>query len=508
MLSLSELRRAVRVLEARISGHRLQAVAQPDGQSVVLTTYGGGSQGQPGGRHHVRVSCRPGCARVSLCPEPPKGLPKPGAFVQYLRAHVVGARVGGARLVDDDRQLAFELQAREGQFDLLLTIFGERSNTVLLDARGCILSALRPLAETRPELGLGEPWCSPTSRPPTAGEDRFSREPDEGYLEAVEAFYAARERSEEAAALQRRVESVLRKQSSALERKLAKLTRELDQARNAAGFERQGELLKGVLSRVRKGDTEVVARDYETNQDVAIPLDPTRSPSENLEHLFKRYRKAIRGLAKAGAQHEAVQGARDELRATAEEFRSLVEGSDPADLGELEAFAARPAVRRLLAKYAPTPPAHPSRPGADRGKKLAGRKVPGRLLPRRYRTAGGLEIWVGRSDAGNDHLSTRLARGKDLFFHLDGAPGSHVVLRTEGRADPPPESLLDACELAVHFSKLRNASRADVHVVPIKNVKKPKGAKTGLVLVHGGKTIHLRRASARLERVLASRIED
>jgi predicted ribosome quality control (RQC) complex YloA/Tae2 family protein len=289
MLSLSELRRAVRVLEARISGHRLQAVAQPDGQSVLLTTYGGGAEGQPGGRHHVRVSCRPGCARVSLCPEPPRGLPKPGAFAQYLRAHVVGARVGGARLVDDDRQLALSLQAREGQFDLLLTIFGERSNTVLLDARGCILAALRPLAETRPELGLGEPWCSPTSRPPTAGEDRFSREPDEGYLEAVEAFYAARERSEEIAALQRRVESALRKQSSALERKLAKLTRELDQARNAAGFERQGELLKGVLSRVRKGDTEVVARDYETNQDVAIPLDPTRSPSENLEHLFKRY---------------------------------------------------------------------------------------------------------------------------------------------------------------------------------------------------------------------------
>jgi predicted ribosome quality control (RQC) complex YloA/Tae2 family protein len=367
---------------------------------------------------------------------------------------------------------------------------------------------MRPLAETRPELGLGEPWRSPASRPPTAGEDRFSSEPDERYLEAVEAFYAAGERSAEIAALQRRVESALRKRGGALERKLAKLTRELDQARNAAGLERQGELLKGVLSKVRKGDTEVVARDYQTNQEVAISLDPTRSPSENLEHLFRRYRKAIRGLAKAGAQRETVERARDELRATAEEFRSLVGGSDPADLGELEAFAARPALRGLLTKYAPGPPARPSGPGADPGKKLAGRKVPGRLLPRRYRATGGLEIWVGRSDAGNDYLSTRLARGNDLFFHLDGAPGSHVVLRTEGLGDPPSESLLDACELAVHFSKLRNASRADVHVVPIKHVKKPRGAKAGLVLVHGGKTIHLRRSPARLQRVLESRIEE
>ena len=115
-----------------------------------------------------------------------------------------------------------------------------------------------------------------------------------------------------------------------------------------------------------------------------------------------------------------------------------------------------------------------------------------RLAPRRYPTAGGLEIWVGRSDAANDHLTTRLARGKDLFFHLDGAPGSHVILRTGGRDDPPSEALLDACELAVHFSRAKKASRADVHVVPIKNVRKSKGAKPGLVTVHGGRSVHLR----------------
>ena len=119
-----------------------------------------------------------------------------------------------------------------------------------------------------------------------------------------------------------------------------------------------------------------------------------------------------------------------------------------------------------------------------------------------------LEIWVGRSDEANDVLTTRLARGKDLFFHLDGAPGSHVILRTEGRDDPPNESVLDACELAVHFSKQKNAGRADVHVVPIKNVKKPKGAKRGLVYVTGGRSIHLRREAERLARLLASRIED
>ena len=79
-----------------------------------------------------------------------------------------------------------------------------------------------------------------------------------------------------------------------------------------------------------------------------------------------------------------------------------------------------------------------------------------------------------------------MARGNDLFFHLEGYPGSHVILRTEGRPDPPAQSVLDACELAVHFSKLKNAAHADVHVAPVKEIKKPKGTKPGLVYVRRG----------------------
>ena len=114
---------------------------------------------------------------------------------------------------------------------------------------------------------------------------------------------------------------------------------------------------------------------------------------------------------------------------------------------------------------------------------------------------------VAGDAAGNDHLSVRLARGRDLFFHLDGAPGSHVILRTEGKSDPPSDAVLDACELAVHFSKFKRATRADVHVVPIKNVRKPKGSKPGLVMVHGGKNIHLRRNEARLTRILEAQVQ-
>jgi hypothetical protein len=200
------------------------------------------------------------------------------------------------------------------------------------------------------------------------------------------------------------------------------------------------------------------------------------------------------------------------LEALEGELREIgAEGDEAAEGERLRALLARDDVSKLLERSRREGGSGARRSGAESAPPpkppAVFRNLPRKLHPRRYRSVDGLEIWVGRSDEANDLLSTRLARGRDLFFHLDGAPGSHVVLRTEGREDPPAESVLDACELAVHFSKQKKAGRADVHVVPIKNVKKPKGAKRGLVYVSGGKSVHLRREPERLERLLASRID-
>jgi predicted ribosome quality control (RQC) complex YloA/Tae2 family protein len=497
VLHLVELERAARILDARLRGRRLQSLGQPDASSLVLTAYGG----EPGehGRVHLRLVCRAESGRVSELAAPPASLPRPPGFLQALRAHLKGARIRGCRLRGGDRQLALRLETPDGERELLLALFGHRSNLLLLDAEDRILAALRPLTATRPELALGGAWVDPASPPPRSGPDRFAQVPDAELLTAIEAHYAELESRGETRSLRRRLEQALRKQARGLDRKLEKLAAEMAEAEAAATCEREGQLLKSVLPKVRKGDTRVRAHDFETGEEVEIPLDPSRTPAENLEAFFKRYRKALRTLSKGGAQQEAVRAERRALGALEAELEGLGEGE-----AALADFAARPEVARLLERRAPAErPAPPSRQ-----RRLAGRALPARLSPRRYRTAGGMEVWVGRSDAGNDHLTTRLARGNDLFFHLDGAPGSHVVLRTEGRSDPPAEAVLDACELAVHFSKAKNASRADVHVVPIKNVRKPKGAKPGLVTVHGGKTVHLRRVPARLERVLAARIED
>jgi len=506
MLSLLELRRVARVLDAELAGARVERWVQPEGGDRLALRLYGRRPGDESGHKRVLLFCaHPDFARVSEPERLPKAPASPPAFCAYLRAHLARATLRRVSVRGEDRQLALQLEAREGRFVLLLSLFGRRSNVYLLDPEGRLVAHLRPLRETREELALGEPWRDPGSRPPHEGRDRFEDVPDDELLRAVEARYAESEGERAGAELGRGLATALRKEVKNARRRLERVEAELAEADQASVLQRHGELLKGSLDRISTGDTEVRLTDYETGEPVVVPLDPKKTPAENLEATFKRYQKLVRRLAKAGGQVDEARERLERLEALLARAETLRERDD-ADPDALDALAAEPEVAALVGRQQASRARASAKPAPGPELPAMLRKLPTRLVPRRYRSRDGLEIWVGRSDECNDHLTTRLARGRDLFFHLDGAPGSHVVLRTEGDPDPPHESLLDACELAVHFSKAKNASHAEVHVAPIKQVKKPRGAKPGLVWVTGGRSIRLRREEERLERLMQSRL--
>jgi predicted ribosome quality control (RQC) complex YloA/Tae2 family protein len=503
VLSFAELRRAARVVDSRFAGYRVERISQPGPFQLVLTCYGREDRAERGTKRHLFLSCDPVLARVAELERPMPSAERPPAFLQFVRPRLEGARLRSARVASGERQLSLHLEAGDGRFELLLSLLGKRSNCYVLAADATLLAAQRALEKTRKNLSIGSPWADPPPAELKEGEDRFAESDDDRYLVAIAAAYSGSEVDREGESLAVRIARVLRKQAKSAERRASRIEAELAEAERATEIQRHGELLKGVLDQIEPGASEVRAVDPESGEAVTIPLDPALGPRANLEATFSRYKKFLRRLTRAGSQG-------DEARAAVERNASLQRELETAVAAGAEAVAVlgdREDIARLLRKHGGTKPVEGAVP---QKRKRAGPfgDLPRRLHPRRYRSADGLEIWVGRSDEGNDHLSTRLARGRDLFFHLDGAPGSHVVLRTEGRTDPPSESLVDACELAVHFSKSKRAGRADVHIVPIKNVKKPRGAKRGLVYVSGGRTFHLRREAARLERLLAARIDD
>jgi len=504
-LSLEELRRAAAILDRDFVGHRVERWVQPDDVSLAVSLYGREREAESGRKCFFVFSCRGPLSRIGAIARLPKAPERPPAFSSYLRAHLSRAVLEGARIVDDDRQLALRFRAREGEFELLLSVFGNRSNLYVLGASGQILSSMRHIGDLRPELKMGGPYRSPVGQGRKPGEDRYREARDEDFFDAIEADFGAREEDLEGSDLARRLSQVLRRELKRARRRLEKIEAELAEADLAGEYAKHGELLKSVLGKIAPGASEIRVPDYESGADVVITLDPKKSPKANLEATFKRYQKLLRRLAKAGGQEGEARDWVGEVEGLLDRVaRSREEGDDAR--AELDEIAGLSPVRKLLEKRASGGPG-PASAAEQSHLPPRLRDVPARLLPRRYHSKDGLEIWVGRSDEGNDYLTTRLARGKDLFFHVDGFPGSHVILRTEGRDDPPADSLLDACELAVHFSKQRNAGSAHVHAVPIKNVKKPKGAKRGLVHVTGGKSIHLRREETRMTRIMASKID-
>ncbi len=497
-MSYRELKRAAAILGGRLSGSTLQRVAQSEDLKLLLVfRAAGGEQG-------LLLVCQPEFARLSTAQDVQwvSKTPQIMSFAQYMRAHLRRARFGGLSVADRDRQVTFRLDSSEGPFDLIFSILGSRSNVYLLDREGNIAHAVRPLEETRRDLALGQAWANPPGGIRSEGLDRWESVPDGSYLEAIERDYRHLEEARRTEALARRIENAIAREMAFMDRKAANLLEDLGESRRADEYRRKGELLKGLLHQVRPGAESVEALDYTTNQVVTIPLDSTLTPAENLEAYFSRYQKERRGTSAIEEQLEALDRSRNETRLMTDDLSRLFTSGLP-DYDVLDQFASQPKLRRLLARHSPARKPSPAAKSAGSKK-----EIPGKLLPKRYRTEEGLEIWVGRSDEGNDYLTTRLARGNDLFFHLEGYPGSHVILRTEGRSDPPSESMLAACELAVHFSKMKDAGRAEVHVASVKDVKKPRGAKRGLVYVTRGRTIHLRRNPKRLESILASRLDE
>ena len=495
MLSLCELRRSVRIIQNRVLGARLRRVVPQEALKLVL------SFDTSSDKMNMLLACGPDNARISLAGRVPDSLSSPSSFHEYVKAHLTGGTLKALECSSDNRQVRLVVQSHSGSFSLILSILGGRSNLYLLDAEEKLVHAVRPLDETRNELKIGGAWVEPGGSVPSGGIDRWRELPDEQFLDAIEQTYVQLELRLSAERLGRRILQSLKKEKAYLDRKLINLQEDLGEAKQADSYRHKGELLKSVLHTIRPGDDKVTAADFETGKAVEIQLDPTASPAANLELYFARYQKQSRGELMIQQQLDEAGTARAELETIGRNVEEAMSGELP-DIQALERIGALPAVRKLVQRYFPE-----RKPARQPARSATKREVPSRLLPKRYKTEDGLEIWVGRNDESNDYLTTRLARGNDLFFHLEGYPGSHVVLRTEGRSDPPPKSILDACELAVHYSKLKNASRADVHMAPIKDIKKPRGAKAGLVYVRSGKTIHLRRDPKRLQGILASRLD-
>ena len=214
---------------------------------------------------------------------------------------------------------------------------------------------------------------------------------------------------------------------------------------------------------------------------IEIELDPRFSVSENAQRFFRRYKKLRRQSVVAEERRKDIE---EKVRFLEGLLFELDEAESP---GDLEAVRGALAQGGFMSRGAQSDDKKPSR----RGRRQAADSGAARPW-RRFDAPEGWQIFVGKSALGNDALMRRVGRSGDLWFHAQGVPGSHVILRTpEGAAEEAAseETVLQAASLAAYHSKARGSGRVEVACVPFQRVRRPRGAPPGRVLISGQRTI-------------------
>ncbi len=287
---------------------------------------------------------------------------------------------------------------------------------------------------------------------------------------ALTAYYEAVTLKEDIASERRTLTQALTKQENLLQRKAEGLHSDLGRAEKADDYRIQGELLLANLHAITRGQAQIALQNYysPTLEMLSIPLNPEQSPSENAQTYFKKYTKAKRG-------HSRIQQLISDIEADQETLRlysSKLETADTLD-----------ALQRLRREfvtngYLKTP---------QRGKR---KQDVGDGPFRRYTSANGFQMYVGRNSQSNDLLLRQIAKPRDMWLHAKQIHGSHVIIRNpENRQDIPMPTLLQAAQLAAYYSKAHHASNVPVDYTWARYVVKRKGNVSGYVHYTREKTL-------------------
>lgn len=352
----------------------------------------------------------------------------------------------------------------------------------------------------RIEAGPWEPrlLLDSAGRPMGVSPVRLHRWPDDRQQpcsslgEATERLASLLGRQREILGRQTALRQALRRLEVRLRSRRAKLADESLEFARADTWRRMGEILVANQGAVPRGPAEVTLPDHAGGPEatITIPLDPALPPAAIAERFFQVARRGRRGAVRVTARLAQTEMELGRVQAWT---KRVAEAAGPEELDavlqEMEQTPRllAPRDRALLGETAIGPrqeATHRTKgPGPERGRK-------GGPEPRRFVSSDGFPILVGRDNEGNDYLTLHLARSEDLWLHVQGYAGSHVVVRVQNRTGGiPRRTLIQAAQLAAYYSQARAHGKVAVNYTLRKYVRKPRKTKPGLVSITQEKTI-------------------
>lgn len=316
--------------------------------------------------------------------------------------------------------------------------------------------------------------------PITQYGDAMTVETYGSFSELLDVFYEAKERQERT---RQRGADLIRTATTArdrLRRKLAMQEKDYAATQDRDKLRVCGDLITANLYRMERGQSKLTCENFydENYGETTISLDPLLTPQQNAAKYYKRYTKAKTAEKYLGEQMEIARRDLEYLESVLQEIDQAETEQDFIDIrNELKDAG-------FLRKQ-------------GKGKKELKRTT----KPREFRTTTGFRVLVGRNNRQNDKLTMKDADHRDIWLHTQKIHGSHVILCTEGQV-PDDDTLVEAAKLAAWYSQAKESGNVPVDYTPAKNVKKPAGARPGMVIYNTYKTINVTPDEALVKKLL------
>lgn len=300
-------------------------------------------------------------------------------------------------------------------------------------------------------------------------ENNFSFEVLENIHELMDKYYLEKDKQERIKGRSVNLQKLVITNIDRCIKKENKLNDVLKKCEDKDNFKIKGDLLTSYIYSIKKGDRDFTTFNFfsEKGEEITIPLDENKTPSENIQSYYKKYNK----LKKSG------ESAIEQLEKNDEELQYLY--SVLTNIENCESYSEIDDIKEELIST-----------GYVRKRKASGKssKKAKSSKPIHYISSDGIDIFVGKNNIQNDYLSLKFANKNFMWLHTKNIPGSHVIICSN---NIPDNTLVEAATLAAHYSKAKDSSKVPVDYTLVKNLKKPNGANPGMVIYHTNYTMYV-----------------
>jgi predicted ribosome quality control (RQC) complex YloA/Tae2 family protein len=437
------------VNKIRLSGF-VKHIFQPSKNSIAINIFDGINN------NIILLDVTDKFNRICLIPQNEKLIEEKLRFSQLLNAQLAGARINRIFQFEFSRIVVIEFNLHDKIKKIVARLWGNAGNILFLEEDNIIIDCLKRFSKR--EEWPQEEFVFPEKK--IDNEKKFIIRPEfvnDSINNLVYFYYKKISQNYEFTILKEKMENLIGKEVDNLEKQLNYANINSDLKKSEEYLEK-GELIKGNIYKIKKGDKKVKVFDYSKEIEIEIEISQELTPAENVEKYFTKYKKIKDGIIKWQEQKRKIENKLEDYL----KIQIILKNIDNLEeLRNIERKINAGKINRII---------------------TSNKINDNSIIGRKFFLSSDYIAYVSRSSKEADEILKVIACGNDYWFHIRDYAGSHVVVKEIKNREITDEVKIEAATLALYYSKGRNSLDGDIYFTRVKYLHKGKGAPAGMVI--------------------------